>query len=182
MNDKITAQTANKTTSQIPPSGGGGVELRSEKVRNIIGRMPPALVRYGTVLIVASLLVLTGIAAFVPYRPKISMEITAMQDEGGKVRYTARIPQRAMIWRDDIAFITGTPPVEGLMPVRFILHDIPDTLHVSFSGGWYETEIYPVDHDGQAVKVPVPFTFPAKMELKYTTFWKWVTGKVETIF
>ncbi|WP_298646425.1 hypothetical protein [uncultured Proteiniphilum sp.] len=150
------------------------IELRSEKVRNIIGRMPPVLVRYGTVMIVAALLVLAGIAAFVPYQPKISIEITAMQDEGGKVHYIAWIPQRAMLQRGKIAFIAGHPPVEGPMPVRFVFHDVPDTLHVSRSGGWYEVEVYPVDHDGQAIKIPAPFTFPAKIELRYTTFWKWV--------
>ncbi len=153
------------------------IELRSEKVRNIIGRMPPVLVRYGTVMIVAALLVLAGIAAFVPYQPKISIEIAVAQDEGGKVHYTALIPQDAMAQRGSIAFIAGHPPVEGPMPVRFIFHDVPDTQHVSRSGGWYEVEVYPVDHDGQAIKIPAPFTFPAKIELKFTTFLKWVMGK-----
>jgi len=153
------------------------IELRSEKVRNIIGRMPPVLVRYGTVMIVAALLVLTGIAAFVPYQPKISIGITASQDEEGKVHYTARIPQGAMAQRDDFVFIAGRPPVEGPLPVRFIFHEVPDTLHISRSGGWYEVEVYPVDHDGQAIKIPAPFTIPAKIELRFTTFLKWVTGK-----
>ena len=155
------------------------IELRSEKVRNIIGRMPPVLVRHGTVMVVAALLVLAGLAAFVPYQPKISIEISAAQDEKGEVHYTARIPQRAMAQRDKIAFIAGSPPVEGPMPVRFIFHDVPDTLHVSRSGGWHEVEVYPVDHDGQAIKIPAPFTFPAKIEMKYTTFLKWIVRKVE---
>ena len=153
------------------------IELRSEKVRNIIGRMPPVLVRYGTVMIVAALLVLMGIAAFVPYQPKISIEVTVMQDETGKVHYTALVPRHAMAQRDNIAFIAGHPPVEGPMPVRFIFHDVPDTLYVSRSGGWYEVEAYPVDHDGQAIKIPAPFTFPAKIELTFTTFLKWMTEK-----
>lgn len=153
------------------------IELRSEKVRNIIGRMPPVLVRYGTVMIVAALLVLAGIAAFVPYQPKISIEIIASQDEKGKVHYTARIPRRAMAQRDNFALIAGQPPVEGPMPVRFIFHDFSDTLHVSHSGGWHEVEIYPIDTNAQAIKIPTPFTFPAKIELKKTTFLKWMTGK-----
>ncbi len=153
------------------------IELRSEKVRNIIGRMPPVLVRYGTLMIVTALLVLTGIAAFIPYQPKISIGITASQDEEGKVHYTARIPQSAMAQRDDFAFIAGHPPVEGPMPVRFIFFDVPDTLHVSRSGGWYEVEIYPADTNAQAIKIPAPFTFPAKIELKFTTFLEWVMGK-----
>ena len=51
------------------------IELRSEKVRNIIGRMPPVLVRYGTAMIVSAVLVLAAIAAIVPYQPKISLEV-----------------------------------------------------------------------------------------------------------
>jgi hypothetical protein len=152
-------------------------ELRSEKVRNIIGRMPPVLVRYGTIMIVASLVVLTGIAAFVPYQPTISIEIVVTQAEDGKIDYTARIPPAAMAQRDDFVFITGRPPVEGPMPVRFIFHDVPDTLHVSRLGGWYEVKIFPLDSDAQAINIPTPFAFPAKIELRFTTFLKWVTGK-----
>ena len=120
---------------------------------------------------------MAGIAAFVPYQPKISIGITATQDEEGTVHYTARIPQGAMAQRDDFAFIAGHPPVEGPMPVRFIFQDVPDTLHVSRSGGWYEVEVYPVDTDAQAIRVETPFTFPAKIELRYTTFLKWATEK-----
>lgn len=150
------------------------IELRSEKVRNIIGRMPPVLVRYGTVMIVGALLVLAGIAAFVPYQPKISIEITATQDETGEVHYTARIPQWAMAQQENFAFIAANPPVEGAVPVRFIFHDVPDTLYVSSSGGWYEVEVHPLDNDARAIKIPTPFNFPAKIELRYTTFWKWI--------
>lgn len=45
------------------------MELRSEKVRNIIGQVPPALLRYGIAIIGLSLLVLLGVSAFIPYQP-----------------------------------------------------------------------------------------------------------------
>lgn len=35
-----------------------GIELRSEKVRNLLGEIPPALVRWGTVIIIAIFLIL----------------------------------------------------------------------------------------------------------------------------
>ena len=38
------------------------IELRSEKVRNIIGRMPSVLIRYGTMIIGAALLMLCVIS------------------------------------------------------------------------------------------------------------------------
>ena len=40
------------------------IELRSEKVRNLLGEIPPALVRYGTVIIVAIFLMLLLIEEF----------------------------------------------------------------------------------------------------------------------
>lgn len=153
-------------------------ELRSEKVRNIIGQVPPGLLRYGTAVIGLALCMLVAAAAFIPYQPKISIEIIAAQDEKGKVHYMARIPQGAMAQRDDIVFIAGHPPVEGPMPVRFTFREVPDTLHVSRSGGWYEIEVYPMDTDAQAIKIPTPFPFSAKIELRYTTFFKWVVRKV----
>ena len=49
----------NKTISEI--------ELRSEKVRNLLGEIPPSLVRWGTVIIVAIFLALLLVVCFVPY-------------------------------------------------------------------------------------------------------------------
>ena len=43
------------------------VELRSEKVRNLLGEIPPTLVRWGTVVIVAIFLVLLLVLCFMPY-------------------------------------------------------------------------------------------------------------------
>lgn len=51
-------------------------ELRSEKVRSIVGQIPPALVRYGTIILFAVLLALFGIAYFVPYNQVYSGTIT----------------------------------------------------------------------------------------------------------
>lgn len=43
------------------------IELRSEKVRNLLGEIPPALVRWGTVIIVAIFLALILVVCFMPY-------------------------------------------------------------------------------------------------------------------
>ena len=154
-------------------------ELRSEKVRNIIGQVPPGLLRYGTAIISLALCMLVAAAALIPYQPKISIGITAIQDEGGKVYYMARIPWQAVEHESQISFVVGNPPVEGPMPVRFTLDPFPDTLHVSRTGGWYNVRIYPLDTSAQAISIPAPFTFPAKIELKHTTFLKWVVEKGE---
>ncbi len=51
------------------------IELRSEKVRNIVGQIPSLLVRQGASIIGMVLLVLLGISAFVPYRKTIPVEV-----------------------------------------------------------------------------------------------------------
>lgn len=43
------------------------IELRSEKVRNIIGTIPPALVRWSIVIITIILVMLILVVFFVPY-------------------------------------------------------------------------------------------------------------------
>ena len=43
------------------------LKLRSEKVRNLLGEIPPALVRWGSLIIVVIFLILLSIVCFVPY-------------------------------------------------------------------------------------------------------------------
>lgn len=43
------------------------IELRSEKVRNLLGEIPPALVRWGIAIIVAIFLILLLVVCFMPY-------------------------------------------------------------------------------------------------------------------
>lgn len=52
------------------------IELSSEKVRNIIGQIPPALLRYGAAIISAVLVVFVSISAYIPYQEIIPIEIT----------------------------------------------------------------------------------------------------------
>lgn len=43
------------------------IELRSEKVQKLLGEIPPTLVRWGTVIIVAIFLTLLLVVCFMPY-------------------------------------------------------------------------------------------------------------------
>lgn len=51
-------------------------ELRSEKVRSIVGQIPPALTRYGISIIAVVLVILFSIAYFMPYKQVYSGTIT----------------------------------------------------------------------------------------------------------
>ena len=83
------------------------IELRSEKVRNVIGKVPPRLVSLGTVLITVIVLALALAFYKIPY--PISIEAT------GEVIY-----QRT---------------VQVFVPYKYLyLFDEPRTAHVSFEG------------------------------------------------
>ena len=83
------------------------IELRSEKVRNVIGKVPPRLVSLGTVLITVIVLALAFAFYKIPY--PISIEAT------GEV-----INQRT---------------VQVFVPYKYLyLFDEPRTAHVSFEG------------------------------------------------
>ncbi|HZJ80981.1 MAG TPA: HlyD family secretion protein, partial [Dysgonamonadaceae bacterium] len=72
------------------------IELRSEKVRNIIGQIPPILITHGTMFIGLALLSLFLAAAFIPYQPTIDTDITVLQMPNDKLYFTAKIPQKEM--------------------------------------------------------------------------------------
>ena len=52
------------------------LELRSEKVRSIVGQIPPALTRYGITITGVVLLIFLGIAYYIPYKQVYSGTIT----------------------------------------------------------------------------------------------------------
>ncbi|BAR48833.1 hypothetical protein TFKS16_0817 [Tannerella forsythia KS16] len=55
------------------------IELRSEKVRNIIGQIPPVLLRYGTVIIGVTLAALCMLSMYIPYRETVPVHIVIEQ-------------------------------------------------------------------------------------------------------
>lgn len=55
------------------PEQKKNIELRSEKVRSIIGQVPSVLLRYGIALIGIVLILLVGMAAFIPYKEILSI-------------------------------------------------------------------------------------------------------------
>ena len=61
------------------------IELRSEKVRHIIGEIPSGIVRYGITIITIVLLVLLVGAYFIPYPETISARIEMTDRQQGTV-------------------------------------------------------------------------------------------------
>jgi hypothetical protein len=84
------------------------IELRSEKVRNIIGQMPPALLRWGTVMVVLITGALLAAACLVRYPEKVDMAGVTEVDSAGRVTAKILIGDEYIdkIGRGDEAFVT----------------------------------------------------------------------------
>lgn len=57
----------NMNGKNIEKNRGNNMELRSEKVRNLLGEIPPALVRWGTAIIAIVVLTLLAVVCLMPY-------------------------------------------------------------------------------------------------------------------
>ena len=83
------------------------IELRSEKVRNVIGKVPPRLVSLGTVLITVIVLALALAFYKIPYP----------------------------IYIEDTGEVINQRTVQVFVPYKYLyLFDEPRTAHVSFEG------------------------------------------------
>ena len=90
------------------------IELRSEKVRNIIGRMPSALIRYGTMIIGAALLMLCAVSAFIPYRETVPVTITIQQTNTG-LQGVALVPKDRLPLIHSGSKVTIDDPLAGFI-------------------------------------------------------------------
>ena len=90
------------------------IELRSEKVRNIIGRMPSALIRYGTMIIGAALLMLCAVSAFIPYRETVPITITIQQTDTG-LQGVALVPKDRLPLIHSGSKVTIEDPLAGFI-------------------------------------------------------------------
>lgn len=68
------------------------IELRSEKVRNIIGRIPPLLIRSGITLITLLIAGLAAAACFIPYPENVKGKVKVTINSHSEIEITAFIP------------------------------------------------------------------------------------------
>lgn len=152
------------------------VELRSEKVRNIIGQVPPVLLRYGISIIGLSLLVLVGISAFIPYQPRIETEITITQDKDGLLHYTADI-QSTNNKQSQFSEIIAETASEFSLPTHYQIQSISDTVTLSGQKAWRTAILNPVNATPQNIKLENPVTVQAKIMQEKQSVLMWVTGR-----
>jgi hypothetical protein len=152
-------------------------ELRSAKVRKIIGQVPPALLRYGIMIIGGALLVLVGIAAFIPYQPTIDIEIAVTQTDDGTLHYSTRIPQNAIKNSDKFVGVTLNSSSELPFPVEYEIETISETVKVSRQSAWQQATLAPIDKISANILLDKPITVPGKILLEKQSIMMWVIEK-----
>ena len=65
------------------------IELRSEKIRHIIGAMPPWILRYGIAIVCTVVAILVSTTAFIPYPETIEVEVIIGNTQDNKRIATA---------------------------------------------------------------------------------------------
>ncbi len=61
------------------------IELRSEKIRHIIGKVPPGIVRYGIIVITVVVVALFLAAYFIPYPETVNGKVIASGAEKSRI-------------------------------------------------------------------------------------------------
>lgn len=149
-------------------------ELRSEKVRNIIGQIPPILLRYGISIIGIALLMVVAVAAFIPYQPNYSVELIVEQNSKGELAYIAHIPEKIMTKKSEFDHISINNASEFPVPKQFLVISISSTTFITQNGVWHNAKLIPKDDEGQDIMLENSITIPAKINLKRISVLKWI--------
>ena len=154
------------------------IELRSEKVRNIIGQIPPILITHGTMFIGLALLSLFLAAAFIPYQPTIDTDITVLQMPNDKLYFTAKIPQKEMNKQLQFVGISANSSTDLPIPIHYRIETISDTVYLADNDSYYIATLYPTNDVLKAFKINDTITLPAKIELQKKSVLKWMIEKM----
>lgn len=155
------------------------VELRSEKVRKIIGQVPPVLLRYGIMIIGGILLVLIGISAFIPYQPGVDIKITVTQTDSGTLNYSTRIPQNTMKNRAKFTEVKLNSSSEMPLPIRYRIENISNIVVLSEMNAWQSATLAPIEEVSANILLNNPITVPGKILLEKQSVMMWAVGKVK---
>lgn len=150
------------------------IELRSEKVRNIIGQVPPVLLRYGNSIIGLSLLILVVIAMIIPYQPAYKTEITVNPTTSAQIIYIARIPQKIMDKHSEFEHVSTVATSDLPLPKRFKIASISTTTLISEDGVWHNAELVPDEEKTSDIRLQTPITIKGTINLKRRSVLKWI--------
>ncbi len=156
------------------------IELRSEKVRNIIGQIPPVLLRYGISIIGLAICILVGISAVIPCQPTIDTELEMRQDDTDKIHFTVNIPKNKMKDFELFSVVQCERTSELELPAAFKICAVSDTLQLGNDGAWYKAVVIPEETEVISVNLEDnPVILPAKIILKRKSLLLCVMDKVK---
>ena len=154
------------------------LELRSEKVRSIIGQVPSILLRYGIMIIAFTLLMLIGVTAFIPYQPSVDVEVVVMQMNDNQLCYTARIPINAMKDKDKFSEVNLNSLLELPLPERFKIDSILDVVELSEQSARCLAVLIPKDKLSGNILLNKPITVSGKILLEKQSMMMWMVYKM----
>ncbi len=150
------------------------IELRSEKVRNIIGKVPPFLLRNGMAMIGLAFAVMIGVATFLTFRPSINTTIDAKLRNSNEVFFSSKIPQDVLKKIDDYTAVISKNTLPAPFPNHFQIKSISDTIYFSGNQAWYTATLQPTDTLFQNLKLTEDIVIPAKIEFKKQSILEWI--------
>lgn len=150
------------------------IELRSEKVRNIIGQVPPLLLRYGNIIIGLSLLILVVFAMIIPYQQTYNISLTVNQRSSGEMIYIVRIPQKIMDKQSEFDYVSTIDTSDLPLPERFMITSISSTTLITEDGVWHNAELVPIEEKTSDIRLETPITIQGTLNLKRTSVLKWI--------
>lgn len=157
------------------------IELRSEKVRKIIGQVPPVMLRYGNLIIGLALCVLVGVSAIIPYQPTIHSNLEIKQDETGQLYFTMNIRRNELKKKEQFTGVDCKRALELSLPFHYQIHTILDTLLLEKEDAWYQVVLIPTESVLPKIKLnDNSLSLPADITMKNKSLLMWVLDKNST--
>ena len=113
------------------------IELRSEKVRNIIGQIPPRLIRIGITVIFVVILALLSGAYFFRFNHTIDAPAT-MYVESNRVHYSIEVPYNKLKYLETGQKLVIT--VHSRNSFATTIQHIDTTLHINKEHSYFQVQ------------------------------------------
>ncbi len=164
--------------------GRDNIELRSEKIRNIIGKIPPVIIRAGIFIIFIIVAGLLLGAYFIKYEYIIKTSADVEQRNNGtsiKVKIPANEINEVKQGNTILLNLDNIPNLYGEI-LQTNIEKIPRSLEIERNGGFYIAEVI-LQNDlktcnGNSIKINEQVTVNAKIITGKKSFFHRIIGQV----
>jgi hypothetical protein len=152
------------------------IEIRSEKVRNIIGQIPPVLLRYGIIIITISLITLGIVASLIPYQQTIETQITINQDSLGKIHYDVKVPNRISTYKVSKLSFKINDNKNKVFPSILKPISMSDTAWIEKGEAFFVVYAEPLVPGQNKIRIESPFTVTGEILFPTISFLQYFMG------